>query len=72
MREARPQVGDLTMEKSLEARLVAYEKALQMAIGPQMSTEEIVDRAKVFAGFLTGPLESHEPQPEKVMGFRHG
>ena len=58
------------MEKSLEARLVAYEKALQMAIGPQMSTEEIVDRAKVFAGFLTAPLESHEPAPEKVVGFR--
>ena len=70
MREARPQVGDLTMEKSLEARLIAYEKALQMAIGPQMSTEEIVDRAKVFAGFLTAPLETHQPEPERVMGFR--
>ena len=58
------------MEKSTEAKMVAYEKALQMAIQPQLSTQEIVDRAKVFAGFLTAPLESHEPAPEKVMGFR--
>ena len=58
------------MEKSVEARMVAYEKALQMAIGPQMSTEEIVDRAKIFAGFLTAPLEQHEPAPPKVVGFR--
>ncbi len=58
------------MEKNVEARMVAYEKALQMAIGPQMSTEEIVDRAKVFAGFLTAPLENHEPPQPKVIGFR--
>ncbi len=58
------------MEKSIEARLIAYEKALQMAIGPQMSTDEIVDRAKVFAGFLTQPLEGAEAPQEKVIGFR--
>ena len=58
------------MEKSVEARMVAYEKALQMAIQPQLSTDEIVDRAKVFAGFLTQPLESHQPEAPKVIGFR--
>ena len=58
------------MEKSVEARMVAYEKALQMAIQPQLSTDEIVDRAKVFAGFLTQPLESATPEPPKVVGFR--
>jgi len=58
------------MEKSIEARLIAYEKALQMAIGPQMSTEEIVDRAKVFAGFLTQPLEGADVSPQKIVGFR--
>ena len=60
------------MEKSTEARLVAYEKALQMAIQPQLSTQEIVDRAKVFAGFLTQPLEAAEPPAPKVIGFRQG
>ena len=58
------------MEKSTEARMVAYEKALQMAIQPQLSTEEIVDRAKVFAGFLTAPLESAPQAEPKVIGFR--
>ena len=58
------------MEKSTEAKMVAYEKALQMAIQPQLSTEEIVDRAKVFAGFLTAPLESVQPPEPKVIGFR--
>ena len=58
------------MEKSTEARMVAYEKALQMAIQPQLSTQEIVDRAKVFAGFLTAPLEQSEPPAPKVIGFR--
>ena len=52
--------------------MVAYEKALQMAIQPQLSTEEIVDRAKVFAGFLTAPLENSEPPEPKVIGFRQG
>ena len=60
------------MEKSTEAKMVAYEKALQMAIQPQLSTQEIVDRAKVFAGFLTQPLENHEPPQPKVIGFRQG
>ena len=50
--------------------MIAYEKALQMAIGPQMSTEEIVDRAKIFAGFLTQPLEGADMSPERVIGFR--
>ena len=58
------------MEKSVEARMVAYEKALQMAIQPQLSTEEIVDRARVFAGFLTAPLENRPPEQPKVIGFR--
>jgi hypothetical protein len=58
------------MEKSTEAKMVAYEKALQMAIQPQLSTQEIVDRARVFAGFLTAPLETAEPQQPKVVGFR--
>ena len=60
------------MEKSTEAKMVAYEKALQMAIQPQLSTQEIVDRAKVFAGFLTAPLEMHQPPEPKVIGFRQG
>ena len=58
------------MEKSTEVRMVAFEKALQMAIQPQLSTEEIVERAKVFAGFLTQPLETSEPPQPKVIGFR--
>ena len=58
------------MEKSTEAKMVAFEKALQMAIQPQLSTQEIVDRAKVFAGFLTQPLEQSEPPQPKVIGFR--
>jgi len=58
------------VEKSIEAKLIAYEKALQMAIGPQMSTDEIVDRARVFAGFLTQPLESEQLPRPKVVGFR--
>ena len=58
------------MEKSTEAKMVAYEKALQMAIQPQLSTQEIVDRAKVFAGFLTAPLENPEPPQPKVIGLR--
>ena len=58
------------MDKSVEAKMVAFEKALQMAIQPQLSTEEIVDRAKVFAGFLTQPLETVQPEQPKVIGFR--
>ena len=58
------------MEKSTEVRMVAFEKALQMAIQPQLSTQEIVDRAKVFAGFLTAPLEQSQPPEPKVIGFR--
>ena len=62
--------GNVSMEKSTEAKMVAYEKALQMAIQPQLSTQEIVDRAKVFAGFLTAPLEQSQPPEPKVIGFR--
>ncbi len=62
--------GNASMEKSTEAKMVAFEKALQMAIQPQLSTEEIVERARVFAGFLTAPLENHEPPQPKVIGFR--
>ncbi len=59
------------MEKTVEASLAAYEKALQMAINPQLSTDEIVDRAKVFAGFLTTPLANAPVAAERLpIGFR--
>ena len=62
--------GNASREKSTAAKMGAFEKARQMAIQPQLSTQEIVDRARVFAGFLTAPLESHQPPEPKVIGFR--
>lgn len=57
------------MEKTTEASLQAYEKALQMAINPQLSTDEIVDRARVFASFLTTPLQNAQPLHKNPVGF---
>ncbi len=66
-----PGIGIMGMDKSVEASLQAYEKALQMAINPQLSTDEIVDRAKVFASFLTQPLANAPTLPERQpVGFR--
>ena len=60
------------MEKSTEASLQAYEKALQMAINPQLSTDEIVDRARVFATFLTMPLQGASAPQRNPVGFGRG
>lgn len=60
------------MEKTTEASLQAYEKALQMAINPQLSTDEIVDRARVFASFLTTPLQNAVAPQKLPVGFHRG